>query len=539
MSYTYWLPDENGFKQEITTDSNSIIIIGANGSGKSKLGAWIEQQAFDEVHRIAAQRNLNFSENVPLKSYSEAEDFVFYGGNRANSGWRRTKGERWSHGTGYTTTLINDFDNVLAALIGLKNLDNDNFVIACKTAEAEGTEKPHTPLTAIDKIIAIWNRILPERGLKLVDSKFLATMNQDENTVEYSSTQMSDGERAVLYLAAQVMCVPQNKILIIDEPEVHLHRSIMNRLWKTLEEYRPDCLFIYITHDTQFAAMHGPVDKIWIKDYDGENWRWEKIGNESLPEELLIEILGARSSVLFVEGEKNSFDYELYTLLYPNYLVIPCGSCSQVISRTKAFRANPSLHEFEVFGLIDRDYRSDREVEAYKTDYIFALQVAEVENLFLVEELIRFMSDHLGANADDVFAQVKDFIIYTKYANLINRQICQSVVAEIKYQLNCVDISRQNEASAKATLNTALSNINYDSIKAVQETKFQTALASGDYKSVLSVFNEKGLSKSVGRFLGLDNTKYIETVIRLLRGNCHEEISAAILPYLPPEIPRG
>ena len=67
---------------------------------------------------------------------------------------------------------------------------------------------------------------------------------------------MSDGERAVLYLIVQVLCIPDNKKLIIDEPELHLHGSIMNRLWKGLEQVRPDCLFIYITHDTDFAALH-------------------------------------------------------------------------------------------------------------------------------------------------------------------------------------------------------------------------------------------------------------------------------------------
>ena len=538
MSYTYWLPDEKGNKKVITTDSNSVIIIGANGSGKSKLGAWIEQKSFREVHRIGAQRNLNFSESIPLKSYSEAEDFVLYGTNDTNSNLRESKSFRWNWGKSYTTTLMNDFDNVLAALIGLKNLDNDNFVNECKKAEKKGIVKPHTPITAIDKIIAIWDRILPQRKLRLSDSKFLATVEQNGNIIEYSSTQMSDGERAVLYLAAQVLCVPENKILIIDEPEIHLHRSIMNRLWKTLEEYRPDCLFIYITHDTQFAAMHGHADKIWIKEFDGYKWEFEEIRNDNLPEELLIDILGSRSKILFVEGENGSYDSELYTMLYPNYLVISCGSCSQVIARTKAFRATPSLHEFEVYGLIDRDYRSDNEIGTYKRDNIYTLQIAEVENLFIVEELVRFMARHLGKNADEVFSAVSDFVINMKYANMINCQICQSVVAEIKYQLSCIDISSKNVADAKTTLNEALSAISYDSIKKEQETKFHAALSEKDYKSILRVFNAKELSKNIGKFIGLDNKQYTSTVINLLRGNCKKQIIEAIVPYLPPEIPR-
>ena len=38
MAFTYYLPDENGNKVEYGTSSNAVIIIGANGSGKSKKG---------------------------------------------------------------------------------------------------------------------------------------------------------------------------------------------------------------------------------------------------------------------------------------------------------------------------------------------------------------------------------------------------------------------------------------------------------------------------------------------------------------------
>ena len=35
MTFTYWLPDEQGQKQEYTTSNNSVIIIGANGSARA------------------------------------------------------------------------------------------------------------------------------------------------------------------------------------------------------------------------------------------------------------------------------------------------------------------------------------------------------------------------------------------------------------------------------------------------------------------------------------------------------------------------
>lgn len=534
MTFQYYLPDENGNKIEHNTCANSIIIIGANGSGKSKLGAWIECQNMDNIHRIGAQRNLNFNENVPLKSYSQAEDFVFYGTDDKNH--KKNKGYRWNWGKEYTTRLMNDFDDVLAALIALKNNENEKYVQACKTISSR-ENRPDPPDTAIDKLIKIWNEILPQRKLEVVDAKFLASIKDGTETT-YNSNQMSDGERAVLYLTAQVLCVPTNKTIIIDEPEVHLHRSIMNRLWTILENSRPDCFFIYITHDTQFAASHKQSDKIWIREYDGTNWKLQKIDDTELPEDLLFDILGNRRNVLFVEGEKNSYDTKLYTILYPNYYVIAYGSCSQVIERTKAFNSTETLHHCQVYGLIDLDYRSEHEIKKYKDHNIFSINVAEIENLFVTEELIRLLAEHLGRDPNIVFSNVKNFVIQTKFANQINKQICNSVVSNLKYKLSSIDLSKMNDDKIRESLNNAIQTINCEEIKSEQIEKFNEALNSQDYKRILQIFNEKGLSGSIGKFFGLENKNYCSTIINLLNGNLHDEITKAIEKYLPTGIPR-
>lgn len=537
MAFTYWLPDEQGQKQEYKTNNNSVIIIGANGSGKSHLGAWIEQQDLENVHRIGAQRNLNFNEDIALKSYSQAENFVFYGTDDKDTIKRKDKGYRWAWGK-YTTKLVDDFENVLAALIALKNNENDLFVKQCREAEERNISKPCVPITVLDKLQSIWKEVLPQRDLILGDSKFYATFEKSGEPVKYSANQMSDGERAVLYLSAQVLCAPKNKMLIMDEPEIHLHRSIMNRLWMALERYRPDCLFIYITHDTQFAAMHPNADKLWIKEYDGQNWKLEKIDSADLPEELLLDILGSRKNVLFVEGERNSYDTQLYTELYPNYHIVPCGSCTQVIARTKAFRNNRALHDCDVYGIIDRDFRSDYEIEKYREDRIFTINVAEVENLFIVEGLVRLIASHMAKDQGTVFEAVKKYVIEDRFAKQLNGQICEGTVAQIKYKLMCAEISKKNESEAKSSLDAAIAGINYDAIRAEQEQKFQAALQGGEYAAIIKVFNCKNISTSVGHFFDIDNKGYCSLVIALLHGDKHDDIVNALAPYLPTGIPR-
>ena len=159
MNYKYWLPGADGTRIDYTTDKNAIIIVGANGSGKSKLGAWIEQQELLMVHRIGAQRSLNYNPNLTLKSYEESENNVFFGEPNANSG----KGARWNYGREYTTRLLNDFDSVLVALIARSINEIKTFAECCSSPCK--LEWPDKPETSVDTLISIWNEVFPQRIL--------------------------------------------------------------------------------------------------------------------------------------------------------------------------------------------------------------------------------------------------------------------------------------------------------------------------------------------------------------------------------------
>ncbi|EHE6457230.1 AAA family ATPase, partial [Campylobacter coli] len=164
------------------------------------------------------------------------------------------------------------------------------------------------------------------------------------------------GEELILYLISKILTIPNNEqqIIIIDEPELHLHPSLTNRLWDILEKHRQDCLFIYITHDLNFASSRTNSDKFWIKSYNGEKWEFEQIStNEIMPQELFLKLLGTRRNVLFIEGKNNSLDFKIYSVLYPQYQIITCGSCEKVIQYTKAFNDQSALHGFKAYGILE------------------------------------------------------------------------------------------------------------------------------------------------------------------------------------------
>ena len=172
---------------------------------------------------------------------------------------------------------------------------------------------------------------------------------------------MSDGERLIFYLIGSVLVVPKDTIIIIDEPENHLHKSIIKKLWDMLEAYRNDCVFIYMTHDIDFAISRTECECIWIKEYCGNDiWEYDKIESiDSIPKEIYLDILGSRRDVIFVEGKSDSYDVKVYEKIFNDYTVKPIESCSKIIEVTKAFNEQEEFHNIKAYGIIDRDRRSE------------------------------------------------------------------------------------------------------------------------------------------------------------------------------------
>ena len=535
--YKFILPNADNQPEEYNIESNSVIIIGANGSGKTRLGVWIEKNSLSVTHRIGAQRSLSFGNYIQQKGYEQSSNLMIYGNEipqTEHDARYKWDGEEYN----YATSLMDDYEYALSMLLALKIRQEEKYITECKLREKEG--KPHSsvPENVVDKLQRIWNYVFPHRDICVEDGKVIAKYKGKENTCEYKGKNMSDGERVALYLMAQVLSMPKAKTIIIDEPEIHLHRSIMNRLWTAIENERDDCLFIYITHDTQFAASHVQAKKIWVKNYDGTNWQWEEIQSSILPEHMLLDILGNRKDVLFVEGTIDSYDTKLYSEIFKKYYVVACGSCSTVIAWTKAMNKTAQLHDLKCYGIIDRDYRSDYEIEAYRTDGIYALKVAEVENLFLVPEVLQIVNNILGYQDDSKVNAVKKYIVDERFKKEINGQICESVVSELKYKLSVATISKKNEEEAKNTISSLLETLSYDEIRKQREKLYTSIAASRDYKEILKIFNKKALASSIGHFWGIDNKGYCEFVIRQLKTDKGNEIMDAIALYLPEEISR-
>lgn len=520
-----------------------IVILGANGAGKTRFSVKLEEmndakfKAWNAeekilIHRISAQKSLSIYDTISIQDYESSRKILFYGD---ASQYANKYGNRFNNNP--ATYLLDDYNKALSLLFAEENRQLQKAHVADKAAIIDGKARPVPITTVVEQATAIWNELLPQRTIDL-DGNGVHVNFED---TRYHGKEMSDGERVMLYMICQVLVLKPNSLLIIDEPELHIHKAIVNKLWDKLEECRQDCVFMYISHDLSFALSRNTEDVLWIKSFDGTNWDYDflKVDDYSdLPNELLYEVIGTRQKVLFVEGEKNSYDHFLYQEIFRDkrYHVIPCGGCQDVAKYVKSKRAYKKLNSIEVYGIVDRDFRTEAEIEALIADGVFCLSVAEVENLFVVPELLDIMAEQLGCTEGT--AQVAKEFIVSLFAQNRDSQIGEAFIKEVNHQLTLKNFSDKHlkPQEIKTCLDTDFS---LEQIQDYFDAKKQLFDAATTVEEMLKIFNFKDLSKKIGAKFGINGNEYPQRVVNLIKKNpnhVRERILAVLANYIP-EIP--
>ncbi len=472
----------NGEQENPDLEFHHLVVIGANGSGKTRFGSWIEMNNPKGVHRISAQKSLKMPSSVHTSSMDEAMDNLLFGMHGTDREWQEKYGRiarRWNNNV--NTSLLNDFDQLLVVLHTEEYEKSLDFT-------KHGGEKP---ITKLDKIQGIWEELIPNRKLNIKAGMIEVFPCEDESQ-KYNSSEMSDGERVIFYLIGESLCARENSIIIIDEPEMHLHASILKRLFDLIESARLDCSFIYLTHSIDFAFSRQNATKIWMKSYNDNVWNYEILGDTTpVPEQLYLEILGSRLPILLIEGDNSSLDYRIYSQIFPDYTVKPVGSCNNVIQYTKTLNRTDVLSGTKVFGLIDRDRRDHDQISGLLKDNIWVLDVAEVENLFLLEDVVKVMAGHMRKDSETVFREVKNNLI-----EFFSRQLEPQVLLHFKdairleYQ-GIANFNAQNISEAITEINYHYNAVDKQDVYHKIKSSFQKALCNQDYDEILRVFNLK------------------------------------------------
>jgi hypothetical protein len=268
---------------------------------------------------------------------------------------------------------------------------------------------------------------------------------------------------------------------------------------------------------------------VWVKSYDAEQhlWDYEILNSPNeLPEDVYLDLLGSRKPILFIEGTDNrSIDVRIYTLLYPEYTVKPLGGCSKVIETTRTFNDLKSFHHIESHGIVDRDRRTNREVETLRQRNIAVPDVAEIENLLLIEPVIRIVSRRMGLNENDTFDTVRTNIIHM-FAAELEQQALLHTRHRTKREIECfIDRRSHNIDDYEEHIRTLTAECTPRKLYNELCDKFGLYVSERNYNKILRVYNQKSMLPNCGivQLCGFANKdKYLKYILTILREDSQE-----------------
>jgi ABC transporter, ATP-binding protein-related protein len=486
--------------EELTLEAGkTTIIIGANGSGKTRLAVYLEEQLGEKAHRIAAHRALSLNPNVDKIPEAKARQYLSYGISMNGISITDRKYYRWDNKA--PTILLNDFDRLLQYLFAQQN----NLAVE-NNQKLNRDEEITNSKTKLDILQEVWERLLPLKKLHITADDIRVSSIGIESA-DYSASEMSDGERAVFYILGQVLSANEDSILIFDEPELHIHKSIISNLWDEIEKLRPDCSFLMITHDIEFAATRVAKKYVIRNYYSDPAWDISEIPDSELDEQTITLILGSRKPILFVEGEKTSLDMETYRLCYPEWTVIPKGACKDVIQAVSSLRKlnkDMPILNIKCAGIVDRDTRDSSQIHELEEQGIKVLLCSEIENIFslssVVHEVLKiegFNGNELNNKKEQFKGRLLDYIKNDLSDDKLEKFVVKRIHRRIDNYLKNIDLSNtQNSKEMKGKLTSemvALTDSKINEWISEMKDEIQECINNQDIDRLLYIYENKGL----------------------------------------------
>lgn len=486
-------------------DLRQLTIIGGNGAGKSLF--------MDEMIHLCGAKA--FCLNALSAFYPEREESTLPGS--IDMQYREAVRQQ----SYMRTDAVSELDKILYMLFAdeLENL----ICLKEEYRKAKSRKAPKPGQSRLDVVSRHWERLFPGNKITISGGRVMFRTTAGSDLITAFS--LSQGEKAALYFLAAIQFAAPGAVIFIDFPTLFIHPAIQTDFWNTIEGIRPDCIFVYNSVDENFVTTRTRNVCLWIKRYDSGRrvWDYDLVDAGSLTEEMMAEFAGNQRPVLFIEGDtRHSIDVRLYSLVFPEWTVRPVGSCNKVIETTRAFNDQRAMHHLSSRGIVDRDRRSDKEVEYLRNKRIMVPDVAEIENLFLLPGVMEVMAESRGRDAQKIIRRVRRDVLRT-FKRESESQALQHIRHKVKRDVECKIDARFSCITALETHLRGLAGKleprrHYNQLR----QEFAEMVRDEDYTGVLRVFNHKPMLSDSGihKLLGY-RTKddYIAGVLDTLKSS--------------------
>jgi len=517
MTFQFSVPSPSGEIQFQVDPGTSLLFVGANGGGKTRLAVLIEEALGERAHRISAHRALSLDPSVAKVSEQRALESLRTGNDDERFTVTSRSIGRWRSKA--AIFLLNDYGYLVQALFA----DQVNLSLTAYRNARTGNYEP-VQATKFEKLIQIWDRVLPHRKLDISGDNIQVVTTAG---AKYPASEMSDGERATFYLIGQALMAAPNSLIIFDEPELHIHRSIMSPLWDELEAERPDCAMVLISHDLEFVASREGKQYV-LREYDSnKRWTIEAVPDDTgFPEDITTLILGSRKPILFVEGTGRSLDRAIYRACYPDWTVIPRGSCEEVVHAVVTMRANGALTGIKCSGIVDADGYDASEIEFLRSKGIAILPVSEIENLFLLPDVVEAIVRAEGFDGTDLEAKLAAIFdeLFAQARTSSNQlpAVLRYCRRRIDRTLKTLDLGTALDVSVLASEYAAKTNaLNVSQLAKEAEDNIRKAITEKNVRELLKWYDNKGILAIACKAKGTTKSQFEQWLAHPFCGGFH------------------
>jgi len=465
---------------------NTVIFIGANGSGKSSYVSNLKKTDLQGLYVIPAQKYLYFDSGTYDRN--EATIHTYQGFINSKNIIELAKQKQPSYNREeFKKALTYPFSYLITALV------KEYAEIEVNKSRNISGYNEKTPLW--DSLELIWNQLIPNIKFELKPND--RTISILKNDIEYEINSLSDGEKCILFYIGNVLVAPKNGYIVVDEPETFLNPAIYNKLWDLLISRRSDCQFIFTSHTMDFINSRTNSTFVWCKKFIyPDKFELQVLDKDiTFPMSLLTELVGSRKPILFCEGTHDSIDYQILSKIFMNqFFVKPVSGHKEVISYTKGYNALSALHGNTSFGLIDGDFMEDDTTEKYQEINVSVLPFNEIEMLLLNDSVINSVLKpfHNEIERAEIIKKFKKefFCVVDKFQEKILLDLTKKLID--RRIIGCLVEDYSSLNSIEEQIKNIPNQIDVASIYSENKTRLKKFLFDQNYSQVLGFCNLKG-----------------------------------------------